>query len=854
VSRHELVRLVPEKPTLLSRLLRSFRIGPLSIKDPALAKYFGGGSTSSGVSVSETSAMASSAVFSAVTMIADDIASLPLMLYKRLPDGGKDRYESHPLYSLLHDAPNPEMDAMVCWRTMQAHALIWQNAYAEIERDQAGRPVAIWPLIPERVALVREGSRVAYRVSNYENGRDVMIPAEDMIHLVGHSHDGSVGSSLVSLARESIALGLAAEKFGASFFGNGATFGGVLSFPGPRPPEMSEKGNRDELNARHQGVERAYKLLAIYNGAKYERVGVPPNEGQFNETRTFQIREVARWFKMPPHKLGDLADATYSNVEQMDAAYLSSCIRPWLTLWKQQLSRKLIARSERRLQFIEHDTHGFLSVDAQARAALYSSEFQVGSLTPNEIRGYENRDPIKGGERAFVQLNMVPLDLVDEWWEAEIETKKAAAERARRPDPVPVAPPPAQEPDPNDEADRAALRAAVDELKKALEHARESGRASSQRAEDLSGALAHMEERAEQLEANYTQALEQRDGATSSLAAEQAERVRERAESEATIERIEAEKRACVESSEAAHGSAHDAIMRATKAEADLAEALREAEGSKAAAESLRAACDAAVEREIAASEAFEEATSALRAMSADRDSQLSRAERAEQERAAAALALTAQSADYEERFSQLRAATTAAEAARDEAVSGLAAAQANEAKHLESAEQAQRDKAIAEHAQQAANDVAEAVRQREAKRLMDVMAAHRAIVVDTMARLITKETDRARRHQATPQKVRAWMDTFYDGHRDTVAEALLPIVRAQLAWSQSDADPLGAARALADAHVDESIKQLRDVLMVDQFTPTLETTLARWEQRRPDALADRLMREGVEYVRRQSS
>ena len=344
MSRHELIVTRP-KPTLWDRV-RSYTIGPLTTKSPELAKYFGGGPTTSGVRVTEDIALTSSPVWSAVTMIADDIASLPLHLYKRLPNGGKDRYESHPLYRLLHDAPNPEMDTMVWRRVMQMHTLLCGNGYSEIERDGAGRPVAMWPLEPDRVSLHRNGRTLYYRVAN-PSGGTVDIPLDNMLHLVGPGRDGLTGFNLVDKARESFALALAAEKFGGSFYGNGSTFGGVISFPGPKPTEMSDQGYRAQLEARHSGVERAYKMLALYNGAKFERIGVAPNEGQFTETRIFQIREVARWFKIPPHKLGDLADATFSNVEQMDAVYLSSCIRPWLVLWEQQLTRKLIRPLER---------------------------------------------------------------------------------------------------------------------------------------------------------------------------------------------------------------------------------------------------------------------------------------------------------------------------------------------------------------------------------------------------------------------------------------------------------------------------------------------------------------------------
>jgi HK97 family phage portal protein len=455
MPRTELIRVVPAKPpSRVARMvdaIRSFTLGPFSPKDPELARLFGGRSTTSGVSVNENTALNYSAVWAAVALISDDVASLPLMLYRKLPNGGRDKYESHPLYELLHDTPNPEMTSFTWRRTMQAHLSLWQNAYSEIERDRAGRPVAVWPLVPERVSKLYQDGQPTYRVMN-PSGNAVMIPDADMIHLVGHSHDGSVGSSLVMHARESLGLGLAAERFGGSFFGNGSTFGGVISYKGSKPPELSDKGYRDQLEARHQGVERAHKLLALYNDASFTAVGVPPNQAQFLETRVFQIREVARWFKIPPHKLADLADATFSNVEQQNIDYYTSCLRPLLQLWEQELSRKLISRLERRIQSIEHVTQGLLQADAAGRSALYSAEFNVGAITPNEVRGFEGLDPIAGGDRSFIQGAMIPLDRIDEIIDAQIKAKTTP--------PAPT--PPKTEPDPATVAENKALREAVE--------------------------------------------------------------------------------------------------------------------------------------------------------------------------------------------------------------------------------------------------------------------------------------------------------------------------------------------------------------------------------------------------------
>lgn len=429
MPRTELVRITTtDRLPLIQRwahALRSYWLGPFTPSNwpGPEAAVWGQNKVSSGVYVSEETALNYSAVFSAVSIISADISSLPLMLFKRLANGGKDRYEDHRLYPLLHDMPNPEMTSMVFRETLQAHALLWGNAYAEIERDKTNRPIALWPLTPDRVTPVRDGRNgpLRYRVVN---GSDmVYLEPERILHVPGLGFDGICGYSVVAKARESMGLGLAAERFGGAFFGNGASMGGVITYPGD-PPIQVKKENRETLAKRHEGVDNAHRMLALYGGAKYERIGIPPDDAQFLETRVFQVRDVARWFKLPPHKLADLADATFSNVEQQNTDYYISCLRPWLEKWEQELERKLIAPLERRQQFVEHVVEGFLRADATGRAALEKAHFEIGATTPNEIRNSENRDPIAGGDRSFVPLNMVPLDRVDELIDAQIAEKK----------------------------------------------------------------------------------------------------------------------------------------------------------------------------------------------------------------------------------------------------------------------------------------------------------------------------------------------------------------------------------------------------------------------------------------------
>ena len=592
MPRTEMIRVTnTPKPSFLSRVVDTFRaytIGPLTSRSPELAKYFdGGGSSLAGVSVTEHTALRNSAVWAAVGLISDDVSSLPLMLYKRTDNGGKLKFDTHPLYRLIHDEPNPEMSSMVFRRTMQAHVLIWGNGYAEIERDGVGRPVYLWPLEPERVRHDRDrAGNVIYRVGN-TNGMETVIPAADMLHLVGRSHDGSVGSSLVMHARESIGLALAAEQFGSTFFGNGATFGGVISFKGPKPPEMSETGYKESLEARHQGVKRAHKLLALYNDAQYKETGVEPNSAQFLETRQFQILEVCRWFKLPPHKLAHLSDATFSNVEQQNVDYFVSAIRPWLVLWEQELTRKLVRPLERSIQVIEHSVEGFLRGDSAARAAFYRALFDLGAITPNEIRAYENMNPLPGGDQAFVQgNNLMPLEKIGEYADTLIDRLEAKAEPA--PATVPAVDDGPDEPDPAMEAMRDTLGTLEARLVDRLTAAESAKAVADAQAEAL---RADVEAAAK--------SLAERDGALAALAARHADdlkaQIGQTAEQIAELDRQWAAERAVLQQQrDAAQAEKNDldVMLGAVERERDeaRAEAAKQAEQATQALEQERAA------------------------------------------------------------------------------------------------------------------------------------------------------------------------------------------------------------------------------------------------------------------------
>ncbi len=438
----ELIRVTPDRPPTrwrrMGEAVRSIWLGPYNTKDKVLARLFGGSPSSSGVPVNETSALNYSAVWAAVSIISSDVASLPLIHYKREANGAKTRFTGGKLYRLLHDEPNSEMTAITFRETLQGHALTWGNGYAEIERDAMNRPAALWPITPDRVTPIRQDGRLKYRVTN-PSARDVILEAANTLHIPGLGFDGEQGYSVIHQARESIGLGLATERFGATFFGNGSTFGGVISWPqGVSATDQAVKSFKEMIESRHTGVDRAHKFLQLYQGAKYDRLGIPPNDAQFLETRKFQVEEIARWFKLPPHKIGAMEHATFSNIEHQDLEYYKSCLRAWLVRWEQEINRKCIASTERNLQFVEHLVEGFLRGDLQSRYSAYAVGRQWGWLSANRICEFENLDPLpKGGDVFLVPQNMAPADRIDDVIDAQTRPPAPPAKPAAKDDPEP---------------------------------------------------------------------------------------------------------------------------------------------------------------------------------------------------------------------------------------------------------------------------------------------------------------------------------------------------------------------------------------------------------------------------------
>ncbi|MBC7193875.1 phage portal protein, partial [Marinobacter sp.] len=351
--------------------------------------------------------------FSAVDILSRTLASLPLTVYWRLQGGGKERAIDHPLYSILHDLPNPEMTSFELRQALMGHLALWGNAFAEIERDNAGRVVALWPLRPDRMTVKRDqqGLLYVYRIGTTEE--EVALRQRNVMHIRGLSSDGIIGYSPIRMAREAIGLALATEEFGARFFGNGSRPGGVLQHPGKLSDEAARRLKKS-WEEMHQGLTQAHRVAILEEGMTWQQVGIPPEDAQFLETRKFQVTEIARIFHIPPHMLADLERSTFSNIEHQGIEFVVHTMRPWLVCWEQAIKRDLFLPSERNIYFAEFLVDGLLRGDIKSRYEAYAVGRQNGWLSADDIRELENMNPLPDGQGKvyLVPLNMVPASMV----------------------------------------------------------------------------------------------------------------------------------------------------------------------------------------------------------------------------------------------------------------------------------------------------------------------------------------------------------------------------------------------------------------------------------------------------------
>ncbi|NCB42154.1 MAG: phage portal protein [Clostridia bacterium] len=400
---------------ILSGLFRSRDKPQNSLTASRYSFFFG--ATTSGKPVNEQTAMQMTAVYSCVRILAETLAGLPLHVYQYNESGGKEKYIKHPLYKLLHDEPNPEMTSFAFRETLMSHLLLWGNAYAQVIRNARGEVVALYPLIPGKMTVDRDRSgRLFYLYQrNMEDaptlGKDsqVYLAPSDVLHIPGLGFDGLVGYSPIAMAKNAVGLAMATEEYGSKFFANGAAPGGVLEHPGTIKDPQKVK---ESWNTAYQGSGNAHRVAVLEEGMKYQPIGISPEQAQFLETRKFQINEIARIFRVPPHMLADLEKSSFSNIEQQSLEFVKYTLDPWVVRWEQTMCRTLLLESEKPKVFIKFNVDGLLRGDYESRMNGYATARQNGWMSANDIRQLENLDRIPaelGGDSYLINGAMTKL-------------------------------------------------------------------------------------------------------------------------------------------------------------------------------------------------------------------------------------------------------------------------------------------------------------------------------------------------------------------------------------------------------------------------------------------------------------
>ncbi len=391
-------------------LTRAFeRRSNLANPDPWLVSLMGGPMTAAGMRVNPDTAMRFTAVYGAVRILAETVATLPLIVYRRLPNEGKERATDYFLYRLLHDQPNEEQTRTEFVEMLQGHLALRGNAYAQIDR-KAGQPARLVPLHPDRVEVERDRTGgLVYKVTPDFGGQyQLRRQAGEVMHIRGLSSDGVTGLNPIELFRESVALGLAYEEYSARLFGNGANLQGVLETP-QAMSDTALKRFREMWQQNYGGLANSGKTAILENGMKWQAIGMRPADAEFIASRKFQVTEIARIFRVPPHMLADLERATFSNIEHQSLEFIRDTIRPWLVRWEQALTRDLIPAEDRDKYFVEFLIDGLMRGDLKSRYDSYAIGRNNGWLSANDIRRLENMNPLppEQGDVYLIPLNMV---------------------------------------------------------------------------------------------------------------------------------------------------------------------------------------------------------------------------------------------------------------------------------------------------------------------------------------------------------------------------------------------------------------------------------------------------------------
>ena len=381
---------------------------PTNAVSAAPVFYFG--PSGSGKAVNARTAIQMSTVYACVRVIAETIASLPLHVYEG-SDAGSSKATKHPLYRLIHDEPNPEMTSFVWRETMLTHLLLWGNSYSQIIRNGRGQVVGLYPLLPDYMEVDRDSrGKLTYKYTNSE-GISTWLRPEEVLHIPGLGFDGIIGYSPVAMEKNAIGLGISAEEYGSKFFSNGARPSGILTHPNT---VKDPAALRASWNAAYGGASNASRVAVLEEGMTFAPLSMPNNEAQFLETRRFQVEEICRIYRVPPHMVGDLSRATFSNIEHSSIDFAVHTIRPWLVRIEQAMNRALFPDREKGRFYVQFNLDGLMRGDYKSRMEGYAIARQNGWMSANDIRELENQNPIPaedGGDAYLCNGNMIPIKM-----------------------------------------------------------------------------------------------------------------------------------------------------------------------------------------------------------------------------------------------------------------------------------------------------------------------------------------------------------------------------------------------------------------------------------------------------------
>ena len=368
--------------------------------------YFG--TSSAGKSVTAQTAIQLSTVYACVRVISETVASLPLGVYEATDDGNQKAAE-HPLYRLLHDEPNTEMTSFVFREVMLTHLLLYGNSYSQIIRSGKNSIVGLYPLLPDHMDVDRDSKGNLTYTYTTSDGKTVVIKPTDVLHIPGLGFDGVMGYSPIALEKSAIGLGIASEEYGSKFFSNGARPSGILTHPNT---VKNPKAIRESWNTAYGGSSNANRVAILEEGMTFTPLSIPNNEAQFLETRKFQVEEICRIFRVPPHLVGDLEHATFSNIEHQSIDFAVHTIRPWLVRIEQAMNRALFSDQEKGKFYVQFNIDGLMRGDYKSRMEGYAIARQNGWMSANDIRELENQNPIpaeEGGDAYLVNGNMISI-------------------------------------------------------------------------------------------------------------------------------------------------------------------------------------------------------------------------------------------------------------------------------------------------------------------------------------------------------------------------------------------------------------------------------------------------------------